>query len=137
LTVHVGTLEWVVDPDAATINAAGTVTAVDGEIDVHALGQDCIVTVSIPDANPVPITATGTLQASGDVLVPDFTEVTVDDTNVNLVSAPGVCTTVAAAAQAEFQSGFATSLLEELNARANSLRCLDCRSDCPGGVACL
>ena len=141
LTMQIGELAWTLDSSGSptTLSLSATITAIEGTISAVAGQIDCPLVVNVPSQDPVSVTASGTLEPDGQALVPVFSDATADVSQVTVTSTnpAQVCTTVAVVVTNSYPTTFPPALLRALQARASALTCLDCRSDCPEGVACI
>jgi hypothetical protein len=120
---------------------AGTITAIDGTIDVMIGTMACALKIEIPEELPLPVEATGALQPSTDEtdrLQLVFEQVDVDITSLTLSDASSdVCELYANLGTSQYEPDLEAGLLEALQSRADTLACLDCMSGCPQAVACI
>ena len=70
--------------------------------------------------------------------MPIITQATADVSQVTLTSSTStVCNTIASMAGTSYEDNFVAGLLRVLQTRAALLTCLECRSECEEGVACV
>jgi len=145
LAIHVGTVDWTLAPRTSVssdVTLDATVTQVDGIIQVTG-AANCTLSLVIQEDSPLPAEALGTLEpaAAGDgALKLSFHDAVIDTSDAVVNFTPKnnfMCTLIAAAALDMAGPQIDAALLEALEARAEPLTCLECRSDCPEEVACI
>ncbi len=141
--IQLGAVTWDITdgtpPALRDVSLQTEVVSIESSIPVVLGTSECIVTVSVPEGDSVPVTALGqlVLGTDGTTYELEFQSVDADLSNLNLDSANALCSILVNMSRTELEPSFESGIVDALQARANALRCLDCREDCAGGIACV